>query len=185
MGYSVGHASRCKFLATTQYVTGRRDPTLLKCGETSSRPAETSDITAISFSSLPFLPLSTSLSSVPSTQYFQRLIALLSERSNLIIANTWSVLLAPLTEFEFQIEAMLTRWLAPEHARRIAEIGLECRKWGSLAGRGCWQPHKESRGAKFPLVSYQLLRRIEICLLTERCRAVASTWISNPHCLPK
>ena len=137
-------------------------------GNVKSPGRNLSDITAISFSSLPFPPLSTSLSSVPSTRYFQQLIALLSKRSNLIIASTLSVLLAPLTEF--QIEAMLTRWLAPEHWRRIAEIGLESWKWGSLAGRGCWEPRKESRGAKFPSVSYRLLRCTEICLLTGRCQ---------------
>ena len=99
-------------------------------GNVKSPGRNLSDITAISFSSLAFLlPLSTSLSSVPSTRYFQQLIALLSKRRNFIITTTLSVLLAPLTEFQIEAnanEVAGTRALAPDSRGQIGmpEVGI-------------------------------------------------------------
>ena len=63
------------------------------------------------------------------TRYFQILIALLSKRRNFIITTTWSVLLAPLTEFQIEAnanEVAGTRALAPDSRGQIGmpEVGI-------------------------------------------------------------
>ena len=63
------------------------------------------------------------------TRYFQQLIALLSKRRNFIITTTWSVLFAPLTEFQIEAnanEVVGTRALAPDSRGQIGmpEVGI-------------------------------------------------------------